>query len=252
MGVATLILFLLVAALGSYVQAVTGFAMGMIIIAVVVGGGLLPVPLITAVVSLLALVNVAVALHGHGHHLHRGLFGWIAAGMLPAIAVGLWLLGRLDARATWLLELLLGLFVVAGSLSMLLRPTPRRRVSAPWACAAAGVAGGLMGGLFAASGPVMGWFNYRQPLTVAEIRTTLLASFALTTSFRTLAVGVSGGLTTEVWTLVAVGLPLVLLGTWAGRRFPPALPELALKRLAFALLVVMGSWSILRALGAAA
>ncbi|MEQ8857151.1 MAG: sulfite exporter TauE/SafE family protein [Pseudomonadales bacterium] len=250
MDLFTLTVFLLVTAVGSYVQAVTGFAMGMIIIAVVVGGGLLPVPLITAVVSLLALVNVVLALRGHGHHLQRRLFGWMAAGMLPAIAVGVWLLGRLDAGATWLLELLLGVFIVVGSLSMLLRPRPRESVSAPWAAWTAGFSGGLVGGLFAASGPVMGWFNYRQPLTVAEIRTTLLASFALTTSFRTLAVGVSGGLTREVWTLFAVGLPLVLLGTWAGRRFPPAVSETALKRLAFALLLLMGGWSIARALAA--
>lgn len=248
---ATLMLFLLVTALGSYVQAVTGFAMGMIIIAVLVGGGLLAVPLITAVVSLLALVNVAMALRGHGHHLHRGLFGWVAAGMLPAITIGVWLLGRLDTRATWLLELLLGLFIVAGSLSMLLRPRLRQTVSAPWARLIAGFSGGLVGGMFAASGPVMGWFTYRQPLRVAEIRTTLLASFALTTSFRTVAVGISGGLTREVWTLFLVGVPVVLAGTWAGARFPPAVSEPALKKLAFVLLLLMGGWSIARALAAA-
>lgn len=244
----TLLLFLAATLIGSYVQSVAGFAMGMIIIAVTVGGGLLPVPVITAVVSLLSLVNIVLALRGHGHHLQRRLFRWMAAGMLPAIVAGVWLLEHLDARAQWVLELLLGVFIVAGSLSMMARPHPRPTLSPSWACFAAGFSGGLLGGMFSASGPVMGWFNYRQPLTVAEIRTTLLASFALTTTFRTVVVGAAGGLTVEVWLMFGVGLPLVLLGTWAGRRFPPPVSEMTLKRLAFALLILMGCWSIARAL----
>lgn len=247
MDLPTLIVFLAATAVGSYVQAVAGFAMGMIIIAVMVGGGVLPVPLITAVVSLLSLVNIVLALRGHGHHLERRLFRWMAVGMLPAIVVGVWLLEHLDARAQWLLELLLGTFIVAGSLSMMIRPQPRPRLSPSWACFAAGFSGGLLGGMFSASGPVMGWFNYRQPLTVAEIRTTLLASFALTTTFRTLVVGATGGLTGEVWLLFAIGCPVVLVATWAGGRFPPPVAETTLKRMAFALLVLMGCWSIFRA-----
>lgn len=251
METSALIVLLAATLVGSYVQAVTGFAMGMIIIAVTVGGGLVAVPVITAVVSLLALVNIVLALHGYGHHLARRLFVWMAAGTLPAIALGVWLLERLDARAQWMLELLLGVFIVAGSLSMMVRPQPRQQLSPAWACFLAGFSGGLLGGMFSASGPVMGWFNYRQPLTVAEIRTTLLASFALSTTFRTLVVGYAGGLTREVWVMFLGALPLVLVGTWAGRQFPPAVSELTLKRIAFALLIVMGCWSILRALATA-
>lgn len=248
MDIAAFVGLLLSAALGSYVQAVAGFAMGMIILAVTVGGGLVGVTAITAVVSLLSLVNIVLALRGHGHHLARHVFGWVAVGLLPAVAAGVWLLEHLDARAQWVLELALGVFIVAGSLSMMVRPQPREAVSPPWACWLAGVAGGLLGGMFSASGPVMGWFSYRQPLTVAQIRTTLLATFALTTTFRTVVVGASGGLTAEVWTLFAVGLPAVLAGTWVGRRFPPPVTEHTLKRMAFALLLVMGSFSIVRAL----
>ncbi len=248
MTVTAIVVLMLVSAAGSYVQAVAGFAMGMIIMAVMVGGGFVAVPTITATVSLLSLVNITLALRGRGRHLARGLFGWTAAGLLPAVAAGVWLLLHLDARAQWLVELLLGLFIVAGSLSMMIRPRPKSRVSPPWACLVAGLAGGVLGGLFSASGPVLGWFNYRQPLTVAEIRTTLLAIFALTTALRTVVVGFSGGLTPAVWTLFAAGVPWVLLGTWAGRNFAPPISETALKRAAFALLLVMGSWSVARAL----
>jgi uncharacterized protein len=151
----------------------------------------------------------------------------------------------------WAVELLLGCFVIVGSLSMLVRPRPRPRLSPPWACLTAGFSGGILAGLFAASGPVLGWFNYRQPLSVAQIRTTLLAGFALTTSLRTVVVGATGGLTAEVWIMFATGLPLVLLGTWAGRSLPPPVSDATLKRLAFGLLLIMGCWSAGRALLAA-
>lgn len=248
MDTQTLLLFLLATALGSYVQAVAGFAMGMIIIAVMVGAGAVSLPLIAAVVSLLSLANILLALRGHGHHLARRLWAWMALGLLPAVGVGVWLLDHLDARAQWVLELLLGVFIVLGSLSMTVRPQPRPTVSGRLASLAAGFAGGLLGGMFSASGPVIGWFTYRQPLTVAEIRTTLLTVFALTTTVRTVVVGWNGGLTGDVWMLVLVGLPLVLIGTWAGRNLPPAVSDTGLKRLAFTLLVAMGCWSIGRAL----
>lgn len=250
MDTLTLVVFLLATAIGSYVQAVAGFAMGMIIVAVMVAGGVISVPVIAAVVSLLSLVNIVLALRGHTHQVVRPLFAWTVVGLLPAVAIGVWLLTWLDAHMQWLVELLLGLFVIGGSLSMLLRPRPLARLSPPWACIGAGFSGGLLAGLFSASGPVLGWFAYRQPLSVAAIRTTLLAGFALTTSLRTGVVGVGGGLTGEVWILFLTGLPLVLAGTWAGRNLPPPLSEAALKRLAFTLLLAMGCWSVGRALAA--
>lgn len=244
----TLIVFLLAALVGSYVQSVTGFAMGMIIIAVTVGGGIVDVPVITAVVSLVSLVNIALALHGRTHHLRRSMMLWLCVGLVPATGIGVFALQLLDSQFRWVLEILLGLFIVTGSLSMMLRPVPKQRLSPPWACVGAGLAGGLLGGMFAASGPVMGWFNYRQPLSVAEIRATLLACFAISTTLRSLIVGFGGGLTREVWTLALLALPLVVLGTWAGGRFAPPLSETTLKRCAFGLLLLMGCWTVGRAL----
>jgi uncharacterized membrane protein YfcA len=241
-------LFLLTALLGSYVQSVTGFAMGMIMIAVLVASGFFAVPVITAVVSLLALVNIVLALRGHLRYLSRRVLLWISVSLPPSVWAGVVLLDRLDREVAWLLELLLGTFIVLGSLAMMLKPQPRAALSRPWACVSAGLAGGLLGGLFAAAGPVLGWFTYRQPLTVAEIRATLLSVFALTTSLRLGVVGVSGGLTAQVWLLGLLGLPLVLLGTWCGRHYAPPLEDRALKQMAFGLLFLMGTWMVVRAL----
>lgn len=242
-----LTVFLLLVLLGTYVQSVTGFAMGMIITATVGGSMLVPLPVLTAVVSLLSLLNVCLALRGEWRQIHRPLFVWLALGQVPAIGLGLWLLLTLDAAAQHWLYLALGAFVALGSLSMTLRPVSQPAVSKPLPTFIAGVAGGLVGGLFSASGPVMGWFNYRQPLSLRIVRATLLSCFFVTTSVRTLLVGGHGGLTQEVWTLAAWAVPVVVVGTWLGKHWPPPLAETTMKRGAFALLLVMGIWIVANA-----
>ena len=80
------------------------------------------------------------------------------------------------------------------------------------------------------------------------IRATLLCSFALTTTTRTVVVGVQGGLTMDVMWLSLVALPLVIGGTWLGRELPPPVSEPVMKSLAFSLLLVMGIWIVAGAL----
>ena len=67
--------------------------------------------------------------------------------------------------------------------------------------------------MFSASGPVLGLFGFSQPLPLAVIRATLLASFLLVTSSRTVMVGWRGELTEAVAIYVALALPVVLIGT---------------------------------------
>ncbi len=236
------LVFLLVVFVGSYVQAVAGFAMGMIIVAVIGGLRLLDVPTLAATISLLTLFNVVLALRGQTQHVHRHLFFWLALGQVPAIFLGLALMQWLDGQTRWLLELCLGVLITIGGLSMFLKPHPWAQVSGrfmTWIC---GVAGGVVGGMFSASGPVLGWFGYSQPLPLAAIRATLLSCFILTSVTRTVLVGFQGGLTQEVLNYAAMGLPVVLLSTWLGRNFAPAVSEAKLKQLAYLLLLAMGIW----------
>lgn len=239
--------FLLAVFIGSYVQSVAGFAMGMIIVAVVGGLRLFDVPTLGAVASLLTIFNVIMALRGQTHHIHRRLFTWLALGQVPAIYLGLLMMMWLDGHTRWLLEICLGLFITLGGLSMLLRPHPWPQVSGPLRTWLTGVLGGFVGGMFSASGPVLGWFGYNQPLRLVTVRATLLACFVLTTSLRTLMVGAHGGLTPSVWTYAAVGLPVVFLGTWLGRNFAPPFSELQLRRSAHLLLLTMGIWILVTA-----
>ncbi len=232
--------FCLAVLFGSYVQAVAGFAMGMIMMASVGAFGHLSLPVLTAVVSLVSGINIFLSLKGRTRKIEFRLLAPMVAGQLPAIVLGVYLINTLDRDAQTLLQLLLGLFITWAGISMMLKPTPIARTSAASVRMLAGAGGGLFGGMFSASGPVVGWFLYRQPLAVANIRATLLAYFAIATVWRTLTVGVGGALTIEVWTLTAWSLPLVFLGTWIGHRFPPALTTLTIRRLIAALLIVLG------------
>ena len=234
--------FLIAVFIGSYVQAVAGFAMGMIIVAVVGGLRLLDVPTLAAVISLLTILNVVLALRGRLHEVHRGLFLWLAVGQVPAIFIGLQFMQWLDGNTRWLLEICLGLFITIGGLSMSLKPHPWPRVSGRLTTFLTGLSGGLVGGMFSASGPVLGWFGYSQPLALAVIRATLLSCFVLTTTTRTILVGLEGGLTREVLGYAFVGLPVVVLGTWLGNNFAPPLDESTIKRMAYLLLLAMGLW----------
>jgi uncharacterized membrane protein YfcA len=233
--------------IGSYIQSIAGFAMGMILISVCGANGAIALPELTATVSLVSFANIVVALRGHLRSIERRLLSWLALGQLPAVAAGFLLMGILDRNAQWLLQLLLGLFITAGSLSMMFRPAPLATLSPRWACLVAGMSGGVFGGMFSASGPIIGWFAYRQPLELSVIRATLLAFFGIATLVRSSIVALHGGLTSHVFELVGLALPLVVLGSWLGQKAPPRVTDATLKRMVFTLLLLMGLYITLNA-----
>ena len=196
----------------------------------------------------MSLANVVMALRGQTHNINWSFWTLVTLGQVPAIGLGLWFMLYLNEGAVVVLQLLLGAFVLIGSLTMMGENLTRAQPSSPVARFIAGVGGGLCGGMFSASGPVMGWFFYRQPLPIAAIRTTLLACFGVTTSVRTLILAGRGELDSEILTLTLVSLPMIVLGTWLGRRYSARIPAETLRRLAFALLTLMGALITLRAL----
>lgn len=233
-------LLLLFIALGAYVQSIAGFAMAML--AVALGSALtdLPLPLITATTMLCALVNVVGGLHGQYRYVDWP--GWRAMTLMqvPGVWLGLWLLSWLSSSAELVLQLLLGLFVIGAGVAMLLRPAPQDRRSASIGFAMIGGTGGVLNGMFAAGGPLAGWFLYRQPLPVERIRATLLAYFMVGSGTRVLTVAVTGGFDRQVLRMAVFALPATLLFTWLGRAYPPRLGPAATRRAVFLLLLVSG------------
>jgi uncharacterized membrane protein YfcA len=235
-----ILLFAAIALVAAYVQTVSGFALGLIVMGAVGAFHLAPIAFTALVVSIMSLANVLSALWGRWRDVHRPTLAVAAAAMVPAVLGGLALLEWL--QSAWLegLRGLLGGFILAAGLLLMLRPHPRPAPSPLWRAGFWGVVAGLFGGLFSAAGPPIVYHLYREPIGIPAIRATLLAFFAVATLVRITATGMAGAIDGAVLAWVAAGLPAVLLGTWMGRRFPPHLPDLAMRRIAFVLLAGLG------------
>lgn len=240
MSIEHLTALMFVIAIASYVQTVTGFGLGMIVLGATSGFDLAPVPVIAAVVSLLTLVNSAVALPGRMH-----LVDWPAArallmGVVPSIVVGVLLLDFLNSSASTLLKFLLGSVIAGSGILFTLRPTQHSKRSSNSSFFACGLFSGLAGGLFGMAGPPAIFHFYRQPMELAVVRHMLLLVFAFTSTTRTIFLWVTGALSTEILLLAAMATLLVVLATAAGKHYPPPLSPMTMRRIAFGILIVIG------------
>lgn len=242
----TLTLLLLVG-LGSWFQTLTGFGLGLIVVGMASGLGL-PLAGVATFVNLVSLPQNALALRGRRAPIDWRLTAAAVAGLLPAVTLGVLLLERLDAAATLTLQALLGALVLQAALGLLRQPRPLAQRSPTRSFVLSGLAGGLMGGLFGMAGPPLILHFYRQPLEVARIRSALLAVFMAMSLWRTLTSAAQGGIDTAVMLQTLAALPVAALATHAARRFPPRLSPAALRRVAYAVLLALGSGLLLDAL----
>lgn len=232
--------FMVIAALAGYFQTVTGFGLGMIVMGATSGLDVAPMASVAAVVSLMTLTNSAVALPGKLKHVDLRLIGVTIAGILPAMVIGVLLLAYLSSSAANLLRIALGMMLCYGGISLVLHPRQRDTLSSEGSFFISGLLSGLCGGLFGIAGPPVIYQCYRQPLTPVAIRNMLILIFAASSGMRTLFVAVQGTLNAEIIYLTVWAIPMVALATYAGRRWPPSLSQLALRRLAFVTLMLIG------------
>ncbi len=242
MDLATLAAFLAMVAVGTYVQAVTGFAMALVLMGLVAAFGLLPIPAAATVAALLTATMSLVFLHGQWRLVERRFLWPLLVGNAPGILCGLALLAWLGAREMEYVRLVFGVFAVSAGLSVVLRPVPRAVVAPRWQTGVFGGLAGVFAGMFAVGGPVMAYHAYRQPLALANVRATLAVVFVLGNTGRSVAVAVTEGLDVATLGLFAAGLPAVFVFTALGRRFPPRVTDRTMRRLASALVVVIGAF----------
>jgi uncharacterized membrane protein YfcA len=240
MDIPALLVFLSVVALGSYIQTVTGFALGLVVMGAVTLLNLAPVAMVAIVISLLALVNSFLALLKQGHTVDWLSVRWIVAGLVPAVFIGLMLLDYLSNNSVATLKKLLGIFIVCSGLLLVYRPHPKPVPDRQIRFFAIGAIGGLFGGLFSTGGPPIVFHLYRQPMRVEVVRTTLLAIFIVATIVRIGYVGLRGEFSWPAVRLALYAMPMVLLFTWVGKRYRPPLSDHAMRRVAFGLLILLG------------
>jgi uncharacterized membrane protein YfcA len=235
-----LALFLAVVAAGAYLQTLTGFALALSLLGAMTSLDLAPLPVTAVVVSLIGLAGSLVALVGQWRAIQWRRLAPIAAGMLPTIGLGVWLLERLATEATGPLQLVLGLFIVAGGALMLLQPPTRERPARRRTGVLAGLLGGLFGGLFAAITPPVVYHLYREPMTVDAVRATLFALIVVGVAMRMTFVATLSHVQPEALEMVLYALPVVLVATLAGRHLAPDLSGKTRRRTAVVLLMLLG------------
>lgn len=233
-------LFVLLSFVAAYMQTLTGFAFGLLLMGAVALTGLIPLPEAAIIVSLLTLANALMVLLKGWREIARGPFLLSLVGAIPLILVGYMLLDLLASSSLAALRLILGLVIIVSSLQLIFRPSPRERLSSNPSFVFFGALGGIMGGLFSTAGPPLVYHLYRQPLPHSMIRETLVAVFSINAMFRLVLVMASGELPSHAVVWAMAGLPGVLIATNAARRWSPRLAPAALRRLAFVLLLMSG------------
>lgn len=241
MGVGLLVAFAGFAAVAAYVQTLTGFAFGLVMMGVIALVGLLPLPDAAAMVGMLTLVNATqMLILGGWHKVARRELRLILIASLPSLLVGYALLEWLADTQADLLKIGLGLVITLSSLQLAFRPAALAKPSSDASFVGFGIVSGLMSGLFATGGPPLVYHLFRQPLPHERIRETLVAAFGAAQVVRLAAVVASGNLPSMSPMALVLAVPAVMLTTYAARRWPPPLSQQAMRRIVFVLLFLSG------------
>lgn len=226
--------------LAGYVQNLTGFAFGLVLLGL---GGvfhLAPIATLTHVVSVLTLASALVRFRHQRPQVEAATLGPLLGYSLVGVALGAWLLNWLSDQALGLLRLLLGLTIAASALLSLLPASRRESLSARWTFGAVGLMGGVLGGLFSTAAPPMVFHLYRQPLALGLVRDSLIVIFAANGLWRLGLMALDARLSWPVLWLSLAAAPLVVAQTAWMSRHPNPWPEPQVRRVVAGLLMVVG------------
>ena len=233
-------IFLVIVAGAVYAQALTGFALALILLGLIGATNLVP---LTDAVNATTIIGLSTAWtflwRRRALHVERLIVPTLVASAVGIVA-GALILAWLADTAYEVLRLILGISIVACALSLWRTVHPMVALSSPSVFAVTGGIAGLMAGMFSAPGPPLVYLLYRQPLSLARIQNSLMVIFGLGTALRLLIVVPSGQFSLLSLQLAAEALPVVFVVTsYAARRPPPLSPKL-LKALICALLIATG------------
>ena len=236
------LLFLACAALATFVQTLTGFAMGLVLLGLVGAFHVVGLPDAANVSSVLSIANAWIVLRGPNGMFDRQAWRDTLTGSLVGVVVGVLLLHWLSGSVVSVLRVLLGLTIL-GCAAMLVvhtRPLPER--SSRRSFTGIGLISGLMSGLFSAAGPPLVYQFYRQPMALATIRQTLSAVFACNALLRITMTVSTGQFSLHALWLSLATLPLVLgLTAWLSRHPPKWSPQVVRKLVCVLLIFTGGS-----------
>jgi hypothetical protein len=218
----------------SLVQGFFGFGFGIMAMASLGFGAEL--------VSAAAVVNVSgmaltawMALDLRAHVLWR-VYARIVPFLVLGVFAGVTALSRVDGS---LMVRVLAVFVVGISLWNLASPQVQFRESR-WVDAAVGLLGGLFGGAFNTGGPPIVVRIYGRPEAPDALKATVQMLFLSISVSRLPIALVQGHLDAAVWRQVAIAVPPVVLGAWAGLRIARSVDPQRFRRACWMGLAALG------------
>jgi uncharacterized protein len=233
------VLYLLSVALACYVQSLTGFAFGLVLLGLAAMTGVAPLPVLTQVVSVLVLVNAAGFFWRARPQFEPGVMAPTLTCSLIGVFVGVAMLHWLSQHWLPFLQVLLGLTILVAAADLLVRPTPQPKLDSPLRFGGFGLLSGVLGGLFSTAGPPLVYHFYRQPIPIPRIRDALITVFAVNAALRLGLMGASGQLDWQMVMLSAEALPLVWLVTRFTVGRAPPVSDVVLRRLVCVLLTLV-------------
>lgn len=232
--------FLLCVCLASYAQNITGFALALILLGLTGLFELAPLPDAANVATVLSIASASIALRGARRGVDWAVWRPTVLGSVFGTAAGVVLLAWLSTNVLMVLRLLLGVVVIACAVVVLLHVRPLPRQSSRASFHAFGFLSGVLGGLFAASGPPLVYQYYRQPFSLDTLRDTLVATIAFGALLRLVMVLLSGQFGLRSLWMCLAALPLAMGITWWMRRHPPAWPRETVLKIVCGLLALTG------------
>lgn len=230
--------------LGAAFQSAVGFGMALLSVPLLLWAGI-PMPQAVALLLGGALLQSCYGLALNREHFDRrrtlrvAVFQWIG------IVAGVLCMALLVDREPASLKQLVGAIVLlALAMQLLLRPTPRERLSLPWA-ALAGISSGYFSGLVGIGGPPLVLYTLGHRWSRDQTRVFLWSQFALGIPLLMLTLVLRLG--TELLAWFAAGLllcPLLMLGTWLGLRLTTRWSAEGLRSIALVLLALIGTINV--------
>jgi uncharacterized membrane protein YfcA len=231
-----LIPFVVATFLGAFVAGLAGFAFGLVAAAIWLH---VLTPLQTATL----IVAYGLIVQGYAVWKLRRALDWrrllpLVIGGQIGVPLGIELLRWLPASA---MRAAIDVVLIAFSLNALLRPRlPPMAKAGAMADGSAGVVSGLVGGATGLAGIVptiwsglRGWNKDEQRAVFQPVGVTIFIGCALW-------LGGTGSFDRDMLRLFAIGLPALLIGTWAGLKAYGRLDEAAFRRIVLILLLVSG------------
>ena len=246
------VFYLLIIALATFAQNLTGFAFGLIFVGVAGATHLLSIEDAANIACLLMIVNGAAYLRSHRVRLDWPLMGPIVISSLVGLALGVLMLHWLSGNALNGLRMLLGAAIVTCAVLLIQQNTKRAQHSGKAATWSVGLFSGVLGGLFATPGPPMAYYLYRQPLQDQVVRECMFVLLISCGVLRLLLLLPQGQISAQAWWGTLWAAPVVWGVTWAQARRPPRIPRRAMEWLVCLLLLLSGTsllWSGWRAGG---